>query len=137
MKKKIIGIAMLVMLATAMMAGCAKSEFAATDVTEKTITVNAQNADKGMAFMTGNLEVAEGETITITPSLTQGTVELEFVLAAEEQSAEEMPETDGEAAFTAEVSGSEAVVADVAPGSYMVKGAPVEKATGTIAIEVK
>ena len=72
---------------------CGKSEFGVSENTGKQMTVIAQNADKDAFFMVGALDVADGEQIVIAASLTKGSVRVEIVSAAEEQSIDELPDS--------------------------------------------
>ena len=87
--------------------------------------------------MVGTLEVDEGEQIVISPSLKNGSIRLEFIGVPEEQSIDVLPDVDGEAVMTADVSGSDGSSDIVPAGSYMLKASCLEKATGTVTIEVK
>ncbi|MBQ9493673.1 MAG: hypothetical protein IJR54_08075 [Oscillibacter sp.] len=128
-------IAVLALL-TLTLTSCGKSEFGLTENTGKLMTIEAKNADKDAFFMAGSLEVADGERIVIAPSLTKGTVRVEIVKEPEEQSMEQLPDMDGEAVITADVSGTEEVSETAPAGSYLLKATCLEKATGTIQMEV-
>lgn len=123
-------------LALLLLTACGKSEFGLTESTEKRMTITAEHAAKDAFFMAGSLEVADGEQVVITSGLTKGTVRVELVRQPDEQSIEELPDTDGEAAVTFEVSGTDTVSETVPAGSYMVRATCLKKAGGTVQIEV-
>ncbi len=128
-------IAILILILT--LTACGKSEFGVTVNTGKKITVTAQNADKDAFFMDGSLDVANGEQIVITSSLTKGSVRVEIVAASEEQSIDKLPDLNGEAIITADLENGDSVSGTVAAGSYLLRAICLEKASGTIQIEVK
>ncbi len=128
-------IAILILMLT--LTACGKSEFGVTENTGKQITVTAHDADKGASFMVGSLDVAEGEQIVITSKLTKGSVRVEIVAASEEQSIDKLPDMNGEAIITADLESGDSVSGTAATGSYYLRAACLEKATGTILIEVK
>lgn len=138
MKRKSILLALAVpMLLMLTLTGCGKSVFGVAEYTEKRITITAENADKDAFFMVGSLEVAEGEQIVITSSLTKGSVRVEIVAAPEDQSMDSFPEMDGNAIITADVSRTDGASGTVPAGSYLLRALCLEKATGTVQIEVK
>lgn len=128
----IIAVLILVLTLTA----CGKSEFGVSENTGKQMTVTAQNADKDAFFMVGSLDVADGEQIVITSNLTKGSVRVEIVATSEEQSIDKLPDLNGEAIITADLENGESVSGTVTAGSYLLKATCLEKATGTIQIEV-
>ncbi len=126
----------LVLLALTLTA-CRKSEFGVSENTGKEITIVAEKADVGAFFMVGSLEVADGEKIVIASSLTKGLIRVEIVRALEDQSIDKLPEMDSEAIITADVSNTEGASGTVPAGTYLLKSTCIEKATGTVQIEVK
>lgn len=116
---------------------CGKSQFGLTENTWKQMTITAERADKDAFFMVGSLEVAEGEQIVITGSLTKGSIRVEIVGAPEEQSIDQLPDMDGGAIITANVSGTDVTSDTVPAGTYLLRATCLEKASGTIRIEVK
>lgn len=130
-------IVIIFLLALLMLAGCGKSEFAVTENTGKKMTITAQNAGKNAFFMLGSLEVAEGEQVDITSNLTKGSIRVEIVRAPDDQSVSETPAIGSEAVITAELKNGEAASGTVDAGSYLLRATCLEKATGTIQIEVK
>ena len=136
MKKRITAITVLVFLML-ILAACGKSEFGITENTEKKMTITAQNAAKDAFFMTGSLEVADMEQIVITSGLTKGSIRVEIVEAPDGQSIDVFPDMDGEAIIMANLENAESASGTVAAGSYYLRATCLEKATGTIQIEVK
>lgn len=126
----------IVMMAALMITACGKSEFGVTENTGKLMTINAEKAAKDDFFMVGSLEVADGEQIEIKSGIEEGMVKVEIVAAPEEQSAEEIPDMDGDPIITANIDVHNSFAGTVPAGSYMVKATCMEKATGTITIEV-
>ena len=127
----------LLALLVLMLTGCGKSEFGVTENTGKLIMITADSADKDAFFMTGSLEVADGEQIIISSELTKGSIRVEIVDAPDEQNMNELPEMDSEAIITANVSRTDGASGTVPPGNYLLRATCLEKATGTVRIEVK
>ncbi|MBQ3271984.1 MAG: hypothetical protein IJH44_01895 [Solobacterium sp.] len=132
MKKNFMKIMAAAMLAAVTLAGCAKSELVCDAANGKDVVITATRAAKDDFVVTGSLEVAEGETVTVKPALDKGAITSELIASPEEQSIDELPATDGEAAFRFEVSGTEEQTAAAAAGDYMIRITVTEKATGTI-----
>ena len=130
--KMIIALVLLMLVLTA----CGKSEFGLSENTEKKMTITAENADKDALFMVGSLEVADGEQIAITSNLTKGSVRVEIIGTPEEQSIDQIPDTNAEATLTADLKSTDSVSGTVAAGTYMLKATCLEKATGTVLVEV-
>ena len=133
-KKPIIAMLVLSMLA---LAACEKSEFGVTENTGRLITIEAQNADEGDFFLTGSLEVGDGEQIAVKADLSKGAVKVEIVQTPENQSIDKLPDLDDEPIITANVSGTDAASGTVPAGWYMVKATCLEKASGTVRVEVE
>ena len=129
----VIGLALLVLTLTA----CGKSEFGVTDNTGKLMTITAEKASRDAFFLVGSLDVADEEQIVITSNLTKGSVRVEIVTTAEEQSIDKLPDINGEAIITANLENGTSVSGTVDAGSYLLRATCLEKATGTIQIEVK
>ena len=128
---------MTLALSVLLFAGCGTSEFGMTENTEKQMTITAQKAAKDAFFMVGSLEVEDGEQIVISSGLTKGSVRVEIIGAPAEQSIDQLPELNGEAVITADVTTAEGATGTVPAGSYYVKATCLEKADGTIQIAVK
>ena len=128
----VVGLSFLILTA------CGTYEFSGdTDSSGKQATITAVNAGKDDFFVGGSLEVADGEEIVMTPSLTKGSIRVELFEAPGEQSAEEMPELDEEANITADLSGTDGASYTAPAGTYLLKAVCLDKTDGTIQIEVK
>lgn len=137
MKKTTLSAVILVLiLALPALTACGKSEFAVTENTGKRMTISAANAAKDAFFMVGSLEVEEGEQIAINADLAKGTIMVEIVKAAAEQSIDEFPDLNAEAVIMATLKATDSTAGTVGAGSYMVRATCLEKATGTIEIDV-
>ena len=126
----------MLIMSMIMLTACAKSEFGVTENTGKRMVITAKNADRDAAVMTGTLEVAQGEKIEIKGSLKKGEVKVEIVAVEENQSIDKLPEIDGPAILTANITQTDGASATMDAGSYMLRAACQEKATGTITVEV-
>ena len=135
-KKRIIPVIVLALL-TMTIAACGKSEFKVDGNTEKQMTITARNAEKDAFFMVGSLEVDDGEQIVITSGLDKGSIKVEIVKQTETESAERLPDLDGEAVITGNVVRTDVVSGTIPAGSYLLRATCLEKATGTVQIEVK
>ncbi len=127
----------IVLLAALLLTACGKSEFGLSENTEKRMTIMAENADKKAFFMVGSLEVEDGEEIVVSSNLKKGSIRVELVGTPAEQSIDHLPETDGEATMTAELTGTDGMSGTVPAGSYLLRATCLEKASGTIVIEVQ
>ena len=127
---------MILILSSMFLTACAKSEFGIIDNTEKRMLINAKNAAKDDFFMVGTLEVDDNEQITITSNLARGSVRVEIIGMPEDQSIDNLPEPDGEPVLTANVKATDSAAAEMSPGSYVMRAICLEKATGTVEIEV-
>ena len=136
--KRMTSFTMIIALVLSMLVltACGKSEFGLSENTEKKMTITAENADKDALFMVGSLEVADGEQIAITSNLTKGSVRVEIVGTPEEQSIDQIPDMNAEATLTADLKSTDSVSGTVAAGTYMLKATCLEKATGTVLVEV-
>ena len=128
----VVGLSFLILTA------CGTYEFSGdTEESGKQATITAVNAGKDDFFVGGSLEVADGEEIVMTPSLTKGSIRVELFVTPEEQSAEEMPELDEEANITADLSGTDGASYTAPAGTYLLKAVCLDKTDGTVQIEVK
>ena len=125
------------MLAALLLTACGKSEFGMAENTAKRMTIAADNADKKDFFMVGSLEVEDGEQIVVTSDLKKGSIRVELVGTPAEQSIDQLPEMNGEATLTAELTGTDGVSGTVPAGSYLLRATCLEKASGTVEIEVQ
>ena len=135
--KRRFAFAMLAVLILALtLAACGKSEFAVTQNTGKLMLITAVNADRDAFFMVGSLEVGDREQIVITSELTKGTIRVEIIGTPDEQSIDTVPDMDGDAVITANAHSSDKVSGTVPAGTYLLKATCLEKATGTVRVEV-
>jgi len=123
-------------LSALLLTACGKAEFGLSENTGKRMTITAEKADRNVFFMAGSLEVDEGEQIVISSDLTKGAVRVELVGTPEEQSIQELPDFNGEAVLTADVRAAEETSGTVPAGTYLLKTTCLERATGTVQIEV-
>ena len=137
--KRFISIVALIVLTVSMIAmtSCGKSEFGGESVDDKHMTINAVKADTGDFFVTGSLEVEEGEQIAIDTKLESGEITVEFISAEGIDNPDEVPDLEGEATYTAYLSGTNQQAVSFGAGSFMIKPTVTEKATGTIDITVE
>lgn len=133
-KVLVVALAAIMALSALMLASCGKSEFTMSENTEKSMTIDAKNAAKDDFFQAGSLVVAEGEQITIESGLEKGEIKVEMIREADEQSMDELPDTDAEPALTAKVGKGEKISGEVIPGDYILKATVLGKATGTVHI---
>ena len=115
---------------------CGKSEFGVTENTWKHLTITAQNADKDASLIGGGFDVADGEQVVIAANLSKGSVRVEIVRPADHQGTGQISETDGEAVITANLDSTESASGTVPAGIYQFRATCLEKATGTIQIDV-
>ena len=135
--KRIKTAAALLSMSVLLLTACGKPEFGMKENTGRQMTIEAKKADKDSFFMTGQLEVGEDEQIVITSGLEKGSVRIEIIGTPEEQSIESIPEFDSEPVIRADISAGEGASGTVPAGDYMLKATCLEKATGSIQVEVK
>ena len=136
-KRNTFAVILVLALLALTLTACGKSEFGVSENTGKQMTITAKNADKDAFFMVGSLEVDDGEQIVIRSELTKGSIRVEIIGAPEEQSIDELPEMDGEAILTATLRNAEGSSGTVPAGSYLLKAVCLEKAAGSVVIEIK
>ena len=136
--KRMTSFTMIIALVLSMLVltACGKSEFGLSENTEKKMTITAENADKDSFFMVGSLEVADGEQIAITSNLTKGSVRVEIIGMPAEQSIDQIPDLNVEPTITSNLKSTDSVSGTVETGTYMLKATCLEKATGTVLVEV-
>lgn len=136
--KRMTSFTMIIALVLSMLVltACGKSEFGLSENTEKKMTITAENADKDSFFMVGSLEVADGEQIAITSNLTKGSVRVEIIGMPAEQSIDQIPDLNVEPTITSNLKSTDSVSGTVEAGTYMLKATCLEKATGTVLVEV-
>ncbi len=140
MKKiRFLSLAAVLVLALLMLTGCGKSTFAVTENTEKRMVITAENAEKDAFFMVGSLEIEDGEQVAIQADLSRGSVHVELIIQADEQSIDTLPEVEGnQVRLTAQIlKGTDMVGGTLPAGSYLVRATCLEKTTGTVLVEVK
>ena len=115
---------------------CGRTAFGVTGNTGKRITITAEKAEKNAFFLVGSLEADEGEEVVITSDLTKGMIRVE-ILGGFEQSIDALPDVDGDAILTADVRSTESCSGSVPAGTWYVKATCLERATGTVVIEMK
>ena len=135
MKRRSIAIVLVLALAMLALTACTTSEFSLEGTEEKKMTVSAKNAEKDSVTAVGGLVVGEGEMVVVKADLSEGSIRVE-VLEADEASEEEAPDLSGEAIFTANLESTDSSSAEMNAGEYMVRATCLEKATGTVTIEV-
>ena len=138
MKKSLIAFVIAVMVLSMLsFSSCGKSEFGATDTSEKGMTIEAQNGEKDSFFMTGTLIVEEGEQISASSDLEKGKIELAFITLEGAEDPEKVPDTDAEpTAVLTTGSGSNVQSITIGAGEYQVKATCLEETTGTVNVEV-
>ena len=136
--KKLFSIFAVIVLAASMLAmvSCGKSELTGETIDDKSMTITASRADTRDFFATGSLVFEEGEQLSIEPNLESGEMTIEFISAEGMDNPDELPELDGEAQYTAFISGTNAQKVSMPSGSYMIKVTVTDKATGSVAINV-
>ena len=135
MKNK--GIVLIMILALMLtLTACGKSEFGLSENDGKHMTITARNADRDAFFMVGSLDVADGEQIEIAANLTKGSVRVEIVAGAGGQDINVLPEMDGAAILTADLVRTDGASGTVPAGLYYLRATCLERATGTIQINV-
>ena len=136
MHRKIFAAILAGILSLLMLTACGKSQFGLTENTEKRMVITAERAAKDDFFLVGSLTVDEGEQITISSDLEKGSVRVEIFRWGEEQDADTLPETGGEATLTANLHAADGASGTLEPGNYSLKAVCLEKATGTVTVEV-
>ena len=132
--KSIVSIMILALMLT--LTACGKSEFGLSENDGKHMTITARNADREAFFMAGSLDVADGEQIEIAANLTKGSVRVEIVGNADVQDINVLPEKDGAAILTADLVRTDGASGTVPAGMYSLRATCLERATGTIQINV-
>ena len=137
MKKTVSLFAVIVLVVSMLaMASCGKAELSGEAIDDKSMTITASKSDAGDYFVTGSLVFEEGEQLSIEPNLESGEMTIEFINSEGMDNPDVLPDMEGEAQYTAFVSGSDAQTVDMPAGTYMVKVTVTEKPTGTVAINV-
>ena len=135
MKRPVLFAAVLALVL--LLAGCGKSEFGVIQNDPDRIVISAKNADKDAFFVTGTLEVAEGQQIVAAADLEKGAVRVEIYAApGAVENVSELTEL-GDAILTGNLKADESAAGGMAAGSYLVKAICLEKATGTVEVTVQ
>lgn len=129
--------AAIVVIIACILTACGKSEFSATVLSEKRITIDAKNADEDATSTVGALEVKDGEKITIDGDLKKGSVRVELFRTDGQQSMDQLPDMDGEPVMSANLNREDNCTGTVPAGNYSVRATCLEKASGTVDIEVQ
>ena len=137
-RNSLFAVVLALALSALLLAGCGKSEFGVTQNDPDRIVISAENAEKDAFFVTGSLEVAEGEQIVASAAeLEKGSIRVEIYAAPENvESVSELTEL-GDAILTGNLGVNESVSGTVDAGSYLVKAICLEKATGTVEVTVQ
>ena len=138
MMKKRIAVILVLALSVLLLAACGRSEFGVIQNDPDRIVISAENAEKDAYFVTGSLEVAEGEQIVASAAaLEKGSIRVEIYAAPENvETVSELTEL-GDAILTGNLAVGESVSGTVDAGSYLVKATCLEKATGTVEVTVQ
>ena len=137
MMKKRIAVILALALSVLLLAACGKSEFGVIQNDPDRIVISAENAEKDAFFVTGTLEVAEGQQIVAAADLEKGSIRVEIYAAPEgEESVNELTDL-GDALLTGDLKADERFEGGMAAGSYLVKAICLEKATGSVEVTVE
>ena len=130
----------LVLLLVLMMslAACGRVTLSAESEEDgKKVLITADRADKGDSFAITAIEVAEGEMVEVKADLKKGSIRVELIRMPDEQSIEVLPDLNGEPTLTANLVRTDGTSATLPVGTYLLKANCLERATGTVLIEVK
>ena len=137
MMKKRIAVILALALSALLLTACGKSEFGVIQNDPDRIVISAENAEKEAFFVTGTLEVAEGQQIVAAADLEKGSIRVEIYAAPEgEESVNELTDL-GDALLTGDLKTDERFEGGMAAGSYLVKAICLEKATGSVEVTVQ
>ena len=125
------------LFAAVLVSGCTTSQFQASTINNKKMTITAVNSSKDSSFSVDALEVEEGEKITITADLKKGSVQVRIVAETEPQSIDTLPDISGDAIITANLTRNDSLSATLPAGTYAVEATCLEKADGKITLEVQ
>ena len=134
---KRIALILALALSALLLTACGASEFGVIQNDPDRIVISAENAEKDAFFVTGTLEVAEGQQIVAAADLEKGSIRVEIYAAPEgEESVSELTEL-GDALLTGDLKADERFEGGMAAGSYLVKAICLERATGSVEITVQ
>ena len=142
MKKRMIALAAAVILIISAIAltSCGGTTLTGEiDENGKAATYTASKADDGDFVLSGTLIVTDDEQITIDSQLEKGSMKFEFISSEGLDDGATAPDTeDLDAAYTANLNGTESQAVWFGAGEYMVRATVTEGGTtGTVNIEVK
>ena len=136
-RNRLFAVILALALSALLLAGCGKSEFGVIQNDPDRIVISAENADKDAFFVTGTLEVAEGQQIKAAADLEKGSIRVEIYAAPENvENVSELTDL-GDALLTGNLKADESVAGGMAAGSYLVKAICLEKATGSVEVTVQ
>ena len=134
---KRIALILALALSALLLTACGASEFGVIQNDPDRIVISAENADKDAFFVTGTLEVAEGQQIVAAADLEKGSIRVEIYAAPEgEESVSELTEL-GDALLTGDLKADERFEGGMAAGSYLVKAICLNRATGSVEVTVQ
>ena len=125
------------LFAAVLVSGCTTSQFQASTINNKKMTITAVNSSEGSSFSADALEVEEGEKIAITADLKKGSVQVRIIAETAPQSIDTLPDISGDAIITANLTRNDSQSATLPAGTYAVEATCLEKADGNITIEVQ
>lgn len=141
MKKHCTLILAALLVMSMMFTACEGSEFGCTTSDDKNAVIEAKNAGTDSQLLSGTLEIAEGDTVTVDcTALESGSMVIDFIPAAKVDDPDEAAPDDIEdddILVTLTVSAGDSAQTDMAAGGYMFRATPGEKATGTVTIKVE
>jgi len=134
---KRIALILALALSALLLTACGASEFGVIQNDPDRIVISAENAEKDAFFVTGTLEVAEGQQIVAAADLEKGSIRVEIYAAPEgEESVSELTEL-GDALLTGDLKADERFEGGMAAGSYLVKAICLNRATGSVEVTVQ
>ena len=136
MKKRFFPLILALVLASVTLTACGRSEFTVIVDNEKRMLVSARNAEKDKSFEIGTLEVADGEQVAISADLSRGSLRVE-ILKAPEETRQTTADAAGEVILSADLHTTEGAAGTMPAGSYILRATCLEKASGTVLVEVK
>ena len=133
--RKLLALILATVFSVLLLAACGRSRFALSENSEKRMTIIAKNAEKNSFFVVGSLTVEEGEKVALSAELTKGGVRVELIGMPAGQSIGQLPEID-DARLSVDLTGTDASSGTVPAGSYLLRAICLDKASGSIRIEV-
>ena len=133
--RKLLALILATVFSVLLLAACGRSRFALSENSEKRMTIIAKNAEKNSFFVVGSLTVEEGEKVALSAELTKGGVRVELIGMPAGQRIGQLPEID-DARLSVDLTGTDASSGTVPAGSYLLRAICLDKASGSIRIEV-